>query len=52
MTYAAPASDCYDDGLVHSHHWSRSTPPGETPADSRASGTREHDAVAKDHARN
>lgn len=28
MTYAAPTCDFYDDGLVHSHDWSRSTPPG------------------------
>lgn len=28
MTYAAPSCDFYDDGLVHSHEWSRSTPPG------------------------
>ncbi len=28
MTYAAPSSDSYDDGLVHAHEWSRSTPPG------------------------
>jgi hypothetical protein len=29
MTYAAPSFDFYDDGLVHSHEWSRSTPPGQ-----------------------
>jgi hypothetical protein len=29
MTYAAPSFDFYDDGLVHSHDWSRSTPPGQ-----------------------
>jgi hypothetical protein len=28
MTYAAPAFDYYDDGLVHGHEWSRATPPG------------------------
>ncbi len=28
MTYPAPAADFFDDGLVHSHDWSRSTPPG------------------------
>jgi hypothetical protein len=28
MTYAAPSFD-FDDGLVHSHDWSRSTPPGQ-----------------------
>ena len=27
MTHSAP-TDFYDDGLVHSHDWSRSTPPG------------------------
>jgi hypothetical protein len=26
MTYAAPSFDFYDDGLVHSHDWSRNTP--------------------------
>ena len=25
MTFAAPTSDFYDDGLVHSHDWSRTT---------------------------
>ena len=52
MTYATPTSDFYDDGLVHSHHWSRSTPPGEKPSESRAAGAREHDTSAQDHARN
>jgi len=28
MTYAAPTSDLYDDGLVHTHEWARNTPPG------------------------
>ncbi len=28
MTHATPTFDFYDDGLVHSHDWSRSTPPG------------------------
>ena len=28
MTHTAPSFDLYDDGLVHSHDWSRSTPPG------------------------
>jgi hypothetical protein len=51
MTYAAPTSDFYDDGLVHSHHWSRSTPPGEQHNESRAAGAREHDGTTKDHAR-
>lgn len=30
MTYTAPSFDFYDDGLVHSHAWSRNTPPGGT----------------------
>jgi hypothetical protein len=28
VTFAATASDFYDDGLVHAHEWSRATPPG------------------------
>ncbi len=28
MTHHAPSGDFYDDGLVHSHEWSRNTPPG------------------------
>jgi hypothetical protein len=28
MTFSAPSFDFYDDGLVHGHDWSRSTPPG------------------------
>ncbi len=35
MTHAAPSYDFYDDGLVHSHDWSRSTPPGAHHADAR-----------------
>jgi hypothetical protein len=35
MTYAAPAAEFYDDGLVHSHDWSRTTPPGTNHAESR-----------------
>jgi hypothetical protein len=34
MTYAAPSYDFYDDGLVHGHDWSRSTPPGQQHKDS------------------
>jgi hypothetical protein len=33
MTYSAPCFDFYDDGLVHSHDWSRNTPPGGTHGD-------------------
>ena len=28
MTFSAP-TDYYDDGLVHAHAWSRTTPPGQ-----------------------
>ncbi len=35
MTFAAPTSDYYDDGLVHAHEWSRSTPPGGHHAEAR-----------------
>lgn len=35
MTYAAPSCDFYDDGLVHSHDWSRATPPGVHHQDGR-----------------
>ena len=38
MTYAAPTADFYDDGLVHSHDWSRSTPPGTHHAEGRRAG--------------
>ena len=36
MEYTAPACDFYDDGLVHSHHWASSTPPGGQPTDQPA----------------
>ena len=36
MTHAAPSFDFYDDGLVHSHDWSRNTPPGMHHAHPRA----------------
>jgi hypothetical protein len=57
MTYAAPTFDFYDDGLVHSHDWSRNTPPGSHHADSRRAPqstrnvrtTRDDDAAAHDH---
>jgi hypothetical protein len=35
MTYSAPPADYYDDGLVHSHEWSRATPPGGHHSDTR-----------------
>lgn len=35
MTYAAPSFDSYDDGLVHSHDWSRATRPGSHHAEGR-----------------
>ncbi len=35
MTYAAPSYDFYDDGLVHSHEWSRAVPPGGRHAEAR-----------------
>jgi len=45
MTFSAPSYDFFDDGLVHSHDWSRNTPPGGSHSQSR--GTRpqpqEHD---------
>jgi hypothetical protein len=48
MTYAAPSFDFYDDGLVHSHDWSRNTPPGVHHAEGRRAPQagrtgREHD---------
>jgi hypothetical protein len=55
MTYAAPSCDFYDDGLVHGHDWSRSTPPGGNHAESRRIGqasrpTQEHDdGLVHDH---
>jgi hypothetical protein len=43
MTYAAPTGD-YDDGLVHSHDWSRNTPPGGHPHEAgRAMSRKAHD---------
>ena len=35
MTFSAPSFDFYDDGLVHSHDWSRNTPPGGKHGDAR-----------------
>jgi hypothetical protein len=55
MTYAAPSFDFYDDGLVHSHDWSRNTPPGTHHAEGRRMPqaprtSREHDEGAShDH---
>ncbi len=37
MTFTAPDCDFYDDGLVHSHNWSRNTPPGGGHNDKRPS---------------
>ncbi len=42
MTHAAPTFDMFDDGLVHSHDWSRATPPG------CAHGERTHQSSHKD----
>jgi len=48
MTYAAPSFDFYDDGLVHSHEWSRNTAPGGKHGDKHrgaqpARPTHDHD---------
>ena len=48
MTYPAPSFDYYDDGLVHSHNWSRNTPPGTHHTEGRRSPqasrtSRDHD---------
>jgi hypothetical protein len=54
MTFSAPSVDFYDDGLVHSHDWSRNTPPGGAHND-KTSGTRERkthdhdDGLVHDH---
>jgi hypothetical protein len=54
MTFSAPSCDFYDDGLVHSHDWSRSTPPGGEHGDrspaARAKKTHDHDdGLVHDH---
>jgi hypothetical protein len=55
MTFSAPSFDFYDDGLVHSHDWSRSTPPGgahgeKTRAAQTKSATFDHDeGLVHDH---
>ena len=45
MTYAAPSSDFFDDGLVHSHQWARNTPPGGKHGDD----SRGHKSVHAGH---
>jgi hypothetical protein len=55
MTYAAPTCDYYDDGLVHSHDWSRNTPPGGKHGErgqktAHAAHDRD-DALTQDHRR-
>ncbi len=50
MTYAAP-TDFYDDGLVHSHDWSRNTPPGVHHAERHQSNGHEHDELSVEHRR-
>jgi hypothetical protein len=46
MTFSAPSFD-FDDGLVHSHNWSRNTPPGgdhrEKASSARAKNAHDHD---------
>jgi hypothetical protein len=42
MTHAAPSFDFYDDGLVHSHDWSRNTPPGVHHAEGRRAQPAQH----------
>jgi hypothetical protein len=54
MTYAAPSFDFYDDGLVHSHDWSRNTPPGIHHAEGRGQqparqAREQEDRAARDH---
>ena len=52
MTHTAPSFDFYDDGLVHSHDWSRSTPPGVHHAEGRAQqGASGRDDAAKRESR-
>ncbi len=43
MTFAAPTSDFYDDGLVHSHDWSRTTPPGQHHRETSHTKPAEHE---------
>ena len=49
MTHSAP-TDFYDDGLVHSHDWSRSTPPGAHHSERHTAGHDQDDRQA-DHRR-
>ena len=42
MTHAAPSFDFYDDGLVHSHDWSRNTPPGVHHAEGKRGQAASH----------
>ncbi len=53
MTFSAPSFD-FDDGLVHSHDWSRNTPPGgdhmAKASSARAKKTHDHDeGLVHDH---
>ena len=45
MTFSAPTSDFFDDGLVHSHDWSRTTPPGQHHRDACESESSEGEMV-------
>jgi hypothetical protein len=47
MTFSAPSTDFYDDGLVHSHDWSRNTPPGGAHGDRSRGGQSQR--TAHDH---
>jgi hypothetical protein len=49
MTYSAPTAEFYDDGLVHGHDWSRSTPPGTHHAEGRRSNQAVRSAHHHDH---
>jgi hypothetical protein len=52
MTYAAPTTDHYDDGLVHSHDWARNTPPGTHHAEGRRAqqaGRDHEDGASHEH---
>ncbi len=50
MTHSAP-TDFYDDGLVHSHDWSRSTPPGTHHSDRHQAAGHDHEDNHADHRR-
>ena len=49
MTHMAPTFDLYDDGLVHSHDWSRNTPPGGHHTDRHQANGHEHDGHGAEH---